>query len=135
MGMGSGKMEKRDETGNPPLLAVEAFARWLQEEQTNVKPRNVLAIVARETAEALRRGGVPPVFEAASLMRHYQDDFGGKASEGVIASKWLRRAEIVQWRTSRQRSAEQALRRKCQARRAVHWDEKSLHSPCSRPWR
>ncbi|HEY4147227.1 hypothetical protein [Pinirhizobacter sp.] len=74
---------------------MDAFTRWLQEEQTNVKPRNVLAIVARETIEALRRGGVPPVLEAASLMRHYQDDFGGKASEGVIASKWLRRAEIV----------------------------------------
>lgn len=104
-------MEKRDETGNPPLLAVEAFARWLREENTNVKPRSVLDIVARQTAETLRRGDAPPVFESASLMQHYLDDFGGKASEGVVASKWLRRAEIVHWWTSRQRSAEQALRR------------------------
>jgi hypothetical protein len=28
-------------------------------------------------------------------MPHYLDDFSGKASEGVIASKWLRHAEIV----------------------------------------
>jgi hypothetical protein len=111
MGMGRGKMEKRDETGNPPLLAVEAFARWLREENTSVKPRNVLDIVARQTAEALRRGDAPPVFESASLMQHYLDDFGGTVSEGTIASKWLRRAEIVQWWMSRQRSAEQALRR------------------------
>ena len=104
-------MEKRDETGNSPLLAVEAFGRWLREENTNVKSRNVLIILARETEAALRRGDAPPAFESASLMQHHQDDFGGKASEGVVASKWLRRAEIVHWWSSRQRSAEQALRR------------------------
>ena len=104
-------MEKRDETGNSPLLAVEVFGRWLREENTSTKPRNVLDIVARQTVEALRRGNAPPVFESASLMQQYLDDFGGSVSEGTIASKWLRRAEIVQWWTSRRRSAEQALRR------------------------
>jgi len=48
-----------------------------------------------QNAEALSQGDAPLAFEAASLVQNYLDDFGGKVSEGVIASKWLRHAEIV----------------------------------------
>jgi hypothetical protein len=44
-------------------------------------------------------------------MQHYRDDFGGKASESVVASEWLRRAEIVHFPISRERSSDQALHR------------------------